>query len=171
MVFSATSMDAHRAVVAKRNGMLLRLRSWISSISERGAMDRAVMPLPVPHASNRNELQPAAQGATILLFPSSAYGGLGRLASDLRARFASLGLTDFAPFVLEFDHAVKSRLWIDHVAFVEFCAPQRGYRIVIGDSFQERVTIETSDFASIESLARHYIVSCFVEADRIGGAA
>lgn len=167
MAFSATSIVSHRAVAAKRHGMLPRLKSWINSISERRAAEQAEIPL--PQATSRDELEPALQSATILLFPPSAYGRLDRLASDLRARFGSLGLTDFAPFILEFDRAIKSRLWIDPVAFVEFCAPQSGYRIVVGSSFQERVTIETSDFASIESLARHYIVSCLVGADRGGG--
>ncbi len=151
--------------------MLLRLKSWIASISERGVMPREAIPLPVSQLLQQNNGKPAAQGATILAFPSSGYARLAHLASDLRSRFASLGLTDFAPFILEFDPLVRSRLWIDPVAFIEFCGPQNSYRIVVVDTFQGRVMIETPDFGSIASLAGHYIFACLVGSDRSGDAA
>ncbi len=171
MASSATSMDSHRTVAAKRNGMLLRLKSWIASISERGVMPREAIPLPVSQLLHQNNERPAALGATILVFPSSGYARLAHLASDLRSRFASLGLTDFAPFILEFDPVVRSRLWIDLVAFIEFCGPENRYRMLAGDAFQGRAMVETSDFGLIASLAGHYILACLIGVDCSGDAA
>ncbi|MFX8429714.1 hypothetical protein ABTL63_19300, partial [Acinetobacter baumannii] len=88
----------------------------------------------------------------IVSFPGSAQVYLRRLAVDMRARFASLGVDDFAPFIFEIDRTLGSRFWIDPVAYVEMMSSQPGFRIVIDDEMFGYITLETEDFDSIHTL-------------------
>ena len=88
----------------------------------------------------------------------------------MKARFASLGLVDFAPFILDVDPVISSRLWIDPVAYVESRNSQSGFRIVIDDVASGALTFETHDFDLMHGLVCHYIFACLTEPLRSGAA-
>lgn len=78
----------------------------------------------------------------------------------MRARFASLGVDDFSPFIFEFDGANGSRLLIDPVTYVDAKSSRPGFRIVIDDEMFGYMTLETDDFESIHTLVCHYVLAC-----------
>jgi hypothetical protein len=146
MAFRTTSSAAQNAVARLGVRTWTRVRSWVATLRDHRV---------APQAESKAT-------AVMLAFPTNGYGNLIRLERSLKARFASLGITDYAPFILKTVPGAMPRLWLDANAFVEFCHAQRGYRFVFDNGSQSRITFESNDFASVESLIGHYIYSCFM---------
>lgn len=115
-------------------------------------------------------MAPIGGDGKIVHFPGSDQASLRKLAADMRARFASLGVDDFSPFILEVDHANSSRFLIDPVAHVEAKDSQPGFRIMIDDEMFGYMTVETEDFESIHTLVCHYVLARLTARLRNGDA-
>jgi hypothetical protein len=173
MAVSATSSSAHDAMAAGPGSMLSRLRAWIAMLVVRsrgplvecgggGVVAGLRSGLPQPTES----MTGVDRGpATMLQFPRSGHWHLAQLARELRQRFAAIGLRDFAPFLIEIEPGDRPRLWIDQTAYAECCGLGAGFRVVLNDAFQVRITIETQDFRAVEALVGHYIVARLAEVD------
>lgn len=171
---------SNRAGAASGGGVMLRMRSWIAGFAACGD-DRA-------RCENECELAPTfkagrvprldsnsgalaghagamlkqniavAHGA-VVPFPRSSHTKLVQLAQNLKQQFISLGLTDFDPFVLRVEPGAHPRLWVDGTAYVEFTGVEGGYRVVLENAFENRITLETNDFDSITAFVGHYITA------------
>lgn len=153
----------------ERTGLLGRLKSWASSFV---SPDTNVQPtrVPQPRMVRGHTDAQLAPGCKIVPFPGSDRASLRRLAVDMRVRFASLGIDDFAPFIFDIDAALGSRFWIDPIAYVELLSSQPGFRIVIDDEMFGYMTLETEDFDSIHTLVCHYVLACLTARLRSGDA-
>ncbi|MFT6670543.1 MAG: hypothetical protein ACJAVZ_002013 [Afipia broomeae] len=152
-----------------RTSLLARLKSWtVSFVSPDTAVQLTRVPqLRTVRGQADAQFVPSCK---IVSFPGSAQVYLRRLAVDMRARFASLGVDDFAPFIFEIDRTLGSRFWIDPVAYVEMMSSQPGFRIVIDDEMFGYITLETEDFDSIHTLVCHYVLACLTARFRSGDA-
>jgi hypothetical protein len=175
MALSATSTSGHDAIAAAQGGMLSRLRAWIAMLvvrsrgpiveSESSCAVASLRPGPPPTKAASSVKH---ETGTILQFPQSAHWHLAQLGRELRQRFAAIGLADFTPFLLEIEPGDRPRLWIDQTAYAEYCGLDAGFRVVLNDAFQVRITIETQDFRAVEAIVGHYIVARLAE---VNGAA
>jgi hypothetical protein len=176
MASSVISPSSNGAVAARHATVLSRLRAWIAMLVVRRrkhATDGGGhFFVGDPHFGSLRRTKRVADSepAAILQFPRSGNWHLAQLARDLRQRFAAIGLVDFAPFLLAMERGDHPRLWIDQTAYAECCGPDLGYRVVLNDAFEARITIETHDFRAIEALVGHYIVARLSDPD-VGGEA
>lgn len=145
--------------VIGRAGLLARLKSWAVSFVSPDTAVQLTRPTQLQTMPGQADGQ-IVPGGKIVLFPGSDQASLRRLALDMRARFASLGVDDFSPFIFDVDRTLGSRFWIDPVAYVDLLNSQPGFRIVIDDETFGYLTLETEDFESIHSLVCHYVLAC-----------
>jgi hypothetical protein len=146
-----------------------RLKTWaVGFVSRDRAMQMTRTPETQP-AWFRERLEIVSSNK-VVRFPRSDQASLRRLRADMRARFASLGVGDFSPFIFEIDAALPSRLWIDPVTYVDVMKSQSGFRIVIDDEMFGYMAFETDDFESILTLVCHYVLACLTARLRGGDA-
>lgn len=147
---------------ATRGSFFVKFREWLRLLrpvakpSDAGPRSEAAL------LAGRGEaacaaVQPNAGTGTIVSFPSQFHAPLADLARDLKCHFATLGLSDHAPFLLRIEKGERPRLWVDSMTYIEFVGT--GYRAVAEDVFDVRITIEAGDIASIAGFARHYIIA------------
>ncbi|QAZ44267.1 hypothetical protein C1M53_16290 [Mesorhizobium sp. Pch-S] len=153
---------------ATRGSFSLRLRGWLRQLGSIALSLVVSKPFDVGPRREAALLaghgeaacaaaRPNAGTETIVPFPSQFHAPLADLARDLKCRFATLGLSDPAPFLLRIEKGGRPRLWIDSMTYIEFLGT--GYRAVAEDVFDVRITIEAGDIASIAGFVRHYIVA------------
>lgn len=162
---------------------MVRVRGWIAALLARASekcgyevgqigtesRQRAFFAPGVSQAEDSQDQ--VAERGTIIQFPRLGRARLFDLMESLKQRFADIGLAEFHPFLLSIEEgAARSRLWIDGSAYVEFFGAQTGYRVVLDDAFDARITLETHDFDSIASFVGHYIVAR-LSGDHDGGVA
>ncbi|HWV51682.1 hypothetical protein [Pseudorhodoplanes sp.] len=152
-----------------RVGLLARLRSWAVSFISPDATVRVTHLAPLQNVRRRDHAQ-FDPSCKIFQFPGSDQASLRRLAVDMKARFASLGVDDFSPFIFDVDRTLGSRFWIDPVAYVDLLNSQPGFRIVIDDEMFGYMTLETVDFESVHTLVCHYVIACLTARLRNGEA-
>jgi hypothetical protein len=165
-------------------GLLLRIRAWFAALApgmaDRERPPRAHRPCCVAarggapaHAASHvlaGKAPASLDGkagephGAIIAFPRSGQIQLMQLAEDLERRFASLGLDNHEPVQLRLERGAEPCLWIDSTAYIEACGATGRFRVVLNDAFKTRITMETSDFASIAAFVRHYIVARFAAA-------
>ena len=156
-------------ISSRRAGLFARLKSWAVSFA---SWDRATQATREPQvqAAWHQERSEAVSSSRVVQFPRSDQAYLRRLGSDMKARFASLGVGDFAPFIFEIDPALSSRFWIDPVAYVDLINSHPGFRIVIDDEMFGYLTFQTDDFDSIHTLVCHYVLASLTARLRSGDA-
>jgi hypothetical protein len=169
---------SNRAGARSGSGIMLRMRAWIAAFAACGD-DRARLDnecklaptikaggvlsihsgaaIPAGHAGTMPKQSLMATQGAVVPFPRSSHTQLIQLARNLKRRFVSVGLADFDPFVLRVESGTHPRLWIDDTAYVE--SRHGGYRVVLENAFDARITIETCDFDSIAAFVGHYIVA------------
>jgi hypothetical protein len=98
----------------------------------------------------------AGSGGIVISFPDTARLRLERFARELRQGFDRCGGGNL--FVLNVTAGPRPRLWIDQTAFVECDIEAGAYQAVVDHGHDTRVTLDTSDFTSIERFVRLYIV-------------
>lgn len=150
---------------ATRGSFSVKLREWLRLLRPVALFSVVSKPSDAgrrSEAAGRGEAacaaaQPNAGTGTIVSFPSQFHAPLADLARDLKCHFATLGLSDHAPFLLRIEKGERPRLWVDSMTYIEFVGT--GYRAVAEDVFDVRITIEAGDIASIAGFARHYIIA------------
>lgn len=161
------------------DGLITRMRAWFAAMARRsrlshGSNDEACYRFASAHeqtffaasatgmqgrASVKMKRNAGDEGGALVSFPRNGRTRLMLLAHDLRRRFADLGLKEGEPFLIEVSTHPASRLWIDRASCVEFRGDQLGYRVVLADAFDTRITFETSDFDTVVELVDHYIIA------------
>lgn len=154
---------------------ILRVRSWIATLRARVTekcadgtthfeVDSAQIAPSVGGVANVYDRAAGAEDrnvewGAVLPFPRTGRVRLVELADTLKARFFELGLTEFYPFLLRIEAGRYPRLWIDASSYVEFHGVCVGYRVVLEDAFEARLTLETHDFECATTFIGHYIVA------------
>ena len=158
-----TASDRAADSVAANAGVMLRIRAWFAALLSVSAAR------PCQKSAHENMsptfdadglmdfTTPVGKNGTVIAFPRSKKIPLTQLADDLHRRFVALGLPDHAPVQLRIEDGDEPCLWIDSAAYVEAC--HNGFRVVINDVFDVRITLEARDLDSIAEFVRHYIVA------------
>lgn len=163
---ATAGMSTHSS---KWTGLVARLKSWaVAFVSRDSATEITRQPQIL--TAWRQERPETVPNSKVVHFPRSDQVYLRRLGSDMKARFASLGVGDFAPFIFEIDPVLSSRLWIDPVAYVDLIDSHPGFRIVIDDEMFGYMTFQTDDFDSIHTLVCHYVLASLTARLRSGDA-
>jgi hypothetical protein len=100
-------------------------------------------------------------GGVVIAFPDSARLRLERLARELRQSFERGGFArggGDSLFALDVTAGPRPRLLIDQAAFVACNAEAQAWQVVVDHGSDTRVTLDSSDFGSVERFVRLYIV-------------
>lgn len=160
--------------VAANAGVMLRIRAWFAALLTVSAARPLQQSVREDVSSMLDDepmdlTTPVRKNGTVIAFPRSKKIPLTQLADDLHRRFLALGLPDHAPVDLRIDDGDEPCLWIDNSAYVEVC--NGGFRVVINDVFDVRITLEARELDSIAEFVRHYIVARFDAASMMRGRA
>ena len=133
---------------ARRDGVREHLRILLR---------RAFARLGLPDTSRHDEATVApAEVAAVLQFPIRGETLLARLADQLRDR---LPCDDASrdPFLLTLSRGPRPRLSIDRAVYVEFHAEWASFHLIIDAAPDSRVTLETTDFDTVEKFVIQYL--------------
>lgn len=137
---------------AATGGLLLRLRAWFGS----------VRPATVGRTSEHSarpviaDLDARPRVAVVLPFPIRGDALLVKLADLLRGRVAAHAAARDT-FLLTLSRRPRSRLTIDHAAYLEFHADRATYHLVIDVVHDTRIAIETTDFDTVVKFVAQYV--------------
>jgi hypothetical protein len=134
---------------APRDGMRVHLRAILRRVLAR---------LGLPDTSSHQEATVApVEEAAVLKFPIRGEALLARLADLLRDRLPC-GEASPDPFLLTLSRGPRPRLSIDRAAYVEFHAEWASFHLIIDAAPDSRVTLETTDFDTVEKFVAQYLV-------------
>jgi len=137
---------------AAGGSLLLRLRAWFASV--RPASVEAASGHSVPAAAGDGDTRRSV--AVVLRFPIRGEALLVRLADLLRGRVAAHAAARDR-FLLTLSRRPRSRLTIDHAAYVEFHADRATYHLVIDVVQETRIAVETTDFDTVVNFVAQYV--------------
>jgi hypothetical protein len=133
---------------ARRDGMRVHLRDMLK---------RVLVRLGLPDTSSHREATVApVEEAAVLQFPIRGEALLARLADLLRDRLPC-GEASPDPFLLTLSRGPRPRLSIDRAAYVEFHAEWASFHLIIDAAPDARVTLETTDFDTVEKFVAQYL--------------
>ena len=98
----------------------------------------------------------SGNAATVLSFPLRGEALLVRLADALRGQLPRDGRCE-DPFMLTLSRGMRPRLSIDRAAYVEFHAEHATFHLTVDAAPDSRVTLETTDFDTLERFAVRYV--------------
>ncbi len=132
-------------------GLLARCRAWLA-----GAALSTVDRIASRDASQRSVSVP--QLATVVPFPLNGRGVLLKLAREL-GDAAEAGVADVDdPVLLTLARGDNQRLLIDSTAYMEIGQEPLPYRVVLGDAFTTRITLETADVTEARGFISQYLL-------------
>lgn len=99
---------------------------------------------------------------TVVAFPEAGLLRLERLARELRESFERYGSID-ALFAFDMIGGHRPRLRVDESACVTWNSDDNAYHVVIVSTPDTRITLDSSDFATVERFVRLYVVGRLTE--------
>ncbi len=137
---------------AAAGGLLLRLRAWFASVRPA-----SVVPAPLHSVAPAAGDGEARTGVAVVLpFPIRGEALLVKLADLLRGRVAAHAAASDT-FLLTLSRRPRSRLTIDHAAYVEFHGERGAYHLVIEVVPDTRIAVETTDFDTVVKFVAQYV--------------
>lgn len=155
--------DGHGSSSA-RGGLLARLRTWLAGVPLVAA------PCSGSETAGKVATPVGAPGAAVLPFPMTGRGLLLRLAQDLGHLVGKDDAEAGDPVLLALAPGSQQRLTIDSTAYVDVREGILPYRVVLGDEFATRITLETTDVAEVHSFISQYLLLTRGRAQVVGGA-
>ena len=154
---------------------IVRVRGWVSALLERvtdkradasseAKVDHALIGSPAGNGEDTYQTVADKEGQTfeqgiVLRLPRTDRVRLVELAEALKQRFAEIAKGECELFLLRLETGRYPRLRIDASAYVEFHGVSVGYRVVLEDTFDACLTLETRDLECATAFIGHYIVA------------
>jgi len=149
---AACAYPAYPASADRSGGLLARCRAWLA-----GAALNTADPMTSRDASQKRSGSVPEVG-TVVPFPLNGRGVLLQLAREL-GDAAEASVTDVDdPVLLTLARGDHQRLLIDSTAYMEIGEEPLPYRVVLGDAFTTRITLETADVAEARAFISQYLL-------------
>ncbi|MGO4683759.1 hypothetical protein [Hyphomicrobium sp. 2TAF46] len=131
---------------------MARCRAWLA-----GAALNTVDRMASRDASQKRSAG-VPQLATVVPFPLNGRGVLLQLARELgHAAVADVDDAD-DPVLLTLARGDRQRLLIDSTAYMEIGQEPLPYRVVLGDAFTTRITLETANVSEARAFISQYLL-------------
>jgi hypothetical protein len=149
---------------------LVQLRRWLNREAGGAFRGSVVHQLPARAVQRTGEQTRAggpvarARGGNIVDFPSGNRNALAELAHDLAESLDSVehGYRDIESqdrILLVLTKGLSPRLWIDSTAHVELCDGEGLFRVVLGESLDTRVSLETTQYDKVRQFVWDYLLA------------
>jgi hypothetical protein len=149
---------------------LLQLRRWLNRESEAAYRGSVVRQLPPPATQPAGKQMRAGSGDAraradnVVDFPLGNRNTLAELAHDLAGSIDSVehGYRDLESqdrILLVLTTGLSPRLWIDSTAHVELCDGEGLFRVVLGETLDTRVSLETTQYEKVRQFVWDYLLA------------